>query len=170
MRYAVLAGLALAFFALPSPIRAQAEVCGKVDTTVCAGGGAHKVLLEVPALSKGTHSDCRVCSGQYISDCHPSDGCAEMFEFGAMAVSAFRSILESANEGDVGAILALSREVQGAVFYNAQRNAVQILDCSRSQVMASIRVRDRTLQAVAARALPSDLALNTARREVAVEF
>lgn len=171
MRYGILATSALAFVMMSSPsaVGAQAEVCGKVETSSCGGGeGAHKVLLQTPALSKGTHSDCRVCSGEFISDCHPT--CPDQFAFGDMARAAFRSILESANEGDVGTILALSHEVHGAVVYNANRGAVQILDCSGTHVMASLRVRDQALRLIAAQTLPSALALKGTRHQAAGEF
>lgn len=55
---------------------------------------------------------------------------------------AFQTILASADENSIEAIVALSRELQGIVFFNEQRGAVQILDCSRSSVISSLQVSD----------------------------
>lgn len=160
MRYGLVAGFVLmgVFGVPPTVAGAQAGVCGKFVFEGCGSG--HKVLAEVPAIIQGTHSECKVCSGQDPIDCHGE--CAATEDFSSLSQAAYQSLLAVANSGDLRAVLSLSRVVNGAVFYNHQRNAIQILDCTRSGVIASLNVDDKAIQEVAAVSLPAASSLRVA--------
>lgn len=153
MRHGLVASLIAiaAFAAFPSPASAQPEVCGKFVTEGCGSG--HKVSIQVPAIVLGAHSECMICTGQDPIDCHGT--CQISENFSTLIQTAFQSLLAVANSGDLTAVLSLSRVVNGTVFYNAQRNAIQILDCTRSSIVASLNVRTKSMQEIAAVSLPA---------------
>jgi hypothetical protein len=77
---------------------------------------------------------CLYCEGE-IGVCHPS--CYPEDEIESVQL-AYQSIVEAASRGDRQAVLDLAEDAPGYVFLNRFRWAVQVLDCERRGVIASL--------------------------------
>jgi hypothetical protein len=87
-------------------------------------------------------------SPQGIFACHVE--CGETHDFGAMTSSLYASLVAAARENDVHSVLASAPHVSDFVSFNAARRSIQILSCSRTELISSLRVEGAELLAAAA--------------------
>lgn len=116
----------------------------------CEGGAQnHYATGSEAAIGKPEHTDCRLCPGQSINECHDSCGGSSL---PPMTKAAVASALRAAEKGDVATLFALSAVLGDRLRFNEERGALQIMSCTDESVVASLRLT--TSQRVAAVALP----------------
>jgi len=78
------------------------------------------------------HGTCSICA---YGTCHPVCAPEEEDEETQLA---YQSVIRALEEGDFEAVATLAPKLTRFVTFNADRDAVQVLDCDRSRVVASL--------------------------------
>ena len=123
-----------------SPVSAQYGdpgifgLCGEAE--LCPWGADHTNYGG--QIFEFGHYACQYCSAAAFGICLP--GCAESLAESQLK-AAYAKLLEAAKVGDGGRIVALASTASGYVHYNSVRGAVQIINCDKSSVVASIPLR-----------------------------
>lgn len=121
--------------------------CGYINELGCGGGGSHNVMA-TGAGQRPTHEGCLICETGQPSGCH--SGCN-----GALAPDLkvrYEGLLDAAQRGDVRALIARGSSLEEFIIFNEGRSAVQVRDCSKTYIVASI-----TLDAPTARIAKASL-------------
>ena len=144
MRTLLLASLVLAGTAvLPTSGSAQSN-CGYFQQ---CSGGLHWLQTNFDDQSKNAHFDCLLCSGEPAYPvCHPV--CRETFGDAGFKLR-YEAVVAAADKGDVLGILSMAPALPGYVMWNAERGAIQIKSCAQTALIASLRVRDPWIVAMA---------------------
>jgi hypothetical protein len=116
---------------------APTQVCGWYFTEGCAFTW-HKLQGPAGDGYEGLHGDCAYClTGQGSYDCHPSCLPAEEEE---KVVLAYAEALEALAIDDRVTLVRLAEVIPQYVTFNANRGAIQILDCEKNLVLGSFSV------------------------------
>jgi len=89
-----------------------------------------------------------------IFACH--DECNETHNFGLLTASVYASLVAAATNDDVRTVLALAPHARDFVRFNAARGSIQILSCTRDELISSLRVRGAILLVAQAALLDAD--------------
>lgn len=146
-----LAIVAAALFVLFNAQSASADACGVYNT--CLGLGDHRV-----ACPGGTNQvrNCHAACGECVfGECHP--GCAVSAVPGISEHYADRHmrLVEVASSGSASDLLAANDVLPGSLYFNRERDSVQLVGCDGRSVIANLPIVSPEERAVAASRLPS---------------
>jgi len=105
--------------------------CGNYNLDACQEG-EHRVT-EPGTFVEYPHGYCAVC---IVGQCHPYCEPSEDED----VQLAYRQAHGAAVRGDVDVLLQVAASAGGFVFYNAEREAIQLWDCQQSIIIATFRV------------------------------
>lgn len=120
--------------------------CGYINSLGCGGG--HNVMATGAGV-RPTHEGCMICEAGDPSLCH--SGCQAMLAPDLKV--RYEGLRDAAQRGDVGALVALGAGLGEFVIFNETRSAIQVRDCSRTYIVASLPVDARSAR-IAMASLP----------------
>lgn len=144
LRWLVFVGAALL---LPSSAGAQA--CGPQSN--CLGTYSHKVLCPAGFGVRNCHSDCGDC---LYGNCHPTCGYTVAPGVSGDADRRYVTLLELADRADVEGLIGAAALLPQKIFYNAERDAVQLVACDGVSIAASIPISSAAVRLLAQAVLP----------------
>lgn len=98
---------------------------------------AHTIINGPVGPYAGLHGNCKYCDHPEMGFCH-ADCYVSMRPDSVRANRIYAEILTAARQGNIKSIAALAQALPGFVEFNASRNSVQILSCSRVAVIGNI--------------------------------